>query len=152
MSTDGPTGGKSVEGHAEGLYALAFSHDGKILATGGVAGGLRGNGNDKSIKIWNVEDGRELARLVGHDKGIYSLTFAPDGKSLVAADYDGSMRHWNLDKGQVKATLSLIKRGDRIVGTPVEPWAITPDLKSWAVGTGKSVLWLDIADFTGTEN
>jgi WD40 repeat protein len=141
--------GARLEGHKGTVFALAFAPDGKTLASGPSAGGLTGNEPDKTIKIWDVEKGKERATLVGHLKGIYSVTFAPDSKTLVAADFNGSMKLWDVQKAQVKATLEKVQIGERLRGTPVGPWAIAPDLKTWAVGAGQEVQWLDITGFTG---
>ena len=128
---------------------MTFSPDSKTLATGAYAGGPKGGGEDKSIKLWDVATGKEKATLVGHLKGIYSLTFAPDGKTLLAADYSGSMKLWDPDGARVKATLGKVKAGAKLKGTPVGVWAISPDLRTWAVGAGREVSWLDISEFTG---
>ena len=58
------------------IYALAFSPDGRTLATGGVKG---------SLKLWGVASQRELLNLTGLSSKIVSITFSPDGKKLAAA-------------------------------------------------------------------
>jgi WD40 repeat protein len=147
VATDKPK--IALEGHQGGAFALAFAPDGKTLASGGYGGGMQGGSGDKSIKLWEVATGKKLATLVGHSKGIYSLTFAPDGKTLVAADFNGSMKLWDLNQGTVKATLEKVKRGGELRGMPIGCWAIASDLKHCAAGTDHEVQWLDIADFTG---
>jgi hypothetical protein len=137
----------SVIGHPEGFSAMAFSPDGAILATGGFAGGMKGSGKDKSIKLWNVAECTERTTLLGHSKGIYSLTFGPDGSTLAAVDYTGAINLWDLNEGRPKARLAKIKVGQNLTGTPIGPWAIASDLKTWAAGSGNDVMWLDITDF-----
>jgi WD40 repeat protein len=141
----------TLKGHEGVVSALTFSPDSKTLATGAFAGGPKGGGRDKSIKLWDVATSKEKATLVGHLKGIYSLTFAPDGKALLASDYNGSMKLWDPDEARVKSTLEKIKDGDKPRGTPVGFWAISPDLRTWAVGDGQTVSWLDISDFTAAK-
>ena len=57
------------------MLSLAVSPDGKLLATGGV---------DRTIHLWEVLTGRELARWEAHDSGVTALAFRPDGKTLVS--------------------------------------------------------------------
>jgi uncharacterized protein (TIGR03067 family) len=137
-----------LKGHNGSVFTMAFSPDTKMLASGPFAGGMKGNGDDKSIKIWDVATGEERAVLAGHRKGIYYLMFAPDGKTLLATDFDGSMKLWDVKHARVLATLGRVKIGERIQGTPVGYWAVAADLKTWAVGANKDVQVLDIADFT----
>src|SRR5437868_6479344 len=59
--------------HPGGAIIVAFSPDGKTLASGG---------NDELIGLWNPSTGAELRRFKGHDDGVNALAFAPDGKTL----------------------------------------------------------------------
>src|ERR1700704_1747191 len=59
--------------HGGSLGAVAFSPDGKILATGGMEG---------IIRLWDAADGRELRRLQGHRFGITAVLFFADGRTL----------------------------------------------------------------------
>jgi len=60
-----------------GASCLAFSHDGKLLASGGRNG---------LVYIWNAETGKELSCFGESDKTICSLAFSRDGKSIAAED------------------------------------------------------------------
>ena len=77
----------SVE--AGSVWALAFSHDGTILASAGYLG---------AISLWHLESSTEFMRLQGHRGYVYSLSFTPDGKALASAGQDSTIRLWQLDE------------------------------------------------------
>jgi len=52
--------------------------------------------DDKTIKLWNVETGKEIRTLKGHDELVISVNFSPDGKTLVSGSYDKTIKLWNL--------------------------------------------------------
>jgi WD40 repeat protein len=58
------------------LYSVAFSPDGKWLATGG---------DDRCVRTWNVSTGELVHCLPGHDSAVTSVTFSPDGLRLASA-------------------------------------------------------------------
>src|SRR4051812_34343466 len=60
-------------GHLDSIYALAISHDAKLLASAGI---------DKTIIVWNVPEGKQLYSLKGHSEWIFALAFSPDGRLL----------------------------------------------------------------------
>ena len=51
---------------------------------------------DKTIRIWNVADGKELHKLDGHPDDIYAVAFSPDGKRLASVGYGGNIYVWDV--------------------------------------------------------
>ena len=52
--------------------------------------------NDNTIKLWNVETGQEIRTLRGHGSFVSSVSFSPDGKTLVSGSDDKTIKLWNL--------------------------------------------------------
>lgn len=75
------------------ILCLAFSADGKVLASGEV---------DKKIRLWDVAAGKQRAVLEGHTRQVAALAFSPDGATLLSAGYDRTVRLWDVASGKQK--------------------------------------------------
>jgi WD40 repeat protein/uncharacterized caspase-like protein len=116
----------TLKGHGRAVSKVAFSRDGKLLATGGT---------DNTIKIWDFASQRELVTLTGHTANIESLDFSPDGKLLASASEDGSTFLWDAKTGEHLLTLiSLDDGGEWMAVTPQGLFDGTP--VSW-----NQILW-----------
>jgi len=66
---------------------LAFSPDGKLLASAGAS-------ND--VKLWDVATGKELQPFEGHTSWVRSAAFSPDGRMLASVGLDDTVRFWEV--------------------------------------------------------
>uniref|UniRef100_A0A7C3PKJ0 WD40 repeat domain-containing protein n=1 Tax=Oscillatoriales cyanobacterium SpSt-418 TaxID=2282169 RepID=A0A7C3PKJ0_9CYAN len=96
--------GKKVHTFRLGTYSslstpVAFSPDGKILASGEANG---------KVGLWNPENGQKLRMLTGHHKPVTSIVFSKDGKLLASGGSDGSIRIWETHSGKVQKVVNLL--------------------------------------------
>ena len=113
--------------HEGGVHALAFSPDGKTLASAG---------GDDAVRLWEISTGAELHRLTKHHHGVFGLSFTGDGRTLALGSGDHTVRLWDLATGQESRMLAGHHHGVRAL-------ALSPDDRVLAAaGTGDMIhLW-----------
>jgi WD40 repeat protein len=70
------------------VLAVAFSPDGKQLATGGA---------DRLVRLWEVSSGKPIRTLQGHTMTVTGVAFSPNGKRLATSSLDRTIRIWQLE-------------------------------------------------------
>jgi WD40 repeat protein len=103
-------------GHSSSISALAFSRDGKWLASSGL---------DGSIILWNASTGEQTRRWTTRNSYVTQLVFSPDSKRLVSADDHGNVRGWKFEAAEPEYTLNFHKF--------IRVLAYSGDGQSWAV-------------------
>jgi len=125
-----------LSGHEDSVWDVAFSPDGKFLASGG---------NDGSIIIWDVATRQQIRRLKNHYSSatIYTLAFSPTDKILAAGDGTGAITLYNTETWQ---KIPTILRGH---GSSVLSVKFSGDGKYLVSGgtDGKVIIWT-VADRT----
>lgn len=119
----------ALSSHEGGIWSVAFSPNGKILATGDDNG---------TARLWDLATQQPIgASLAGHGGTVYSVAFSPNGKILATGSEDGTVRLWDVLTGhQFGHTLHNSTKS-------VQSVAFSPNGKILAVGSndGLARLW-----------
>jgi WD40 repeat protein len=134
-SATGPQPVAVLRGHTNGVSGLAFSPDGKALAT---------VGGPRVVRLWNIDTGQTTSTISPKDGGLFGVAFSPDGKTIATCGHrDGTVRIWDTDTGKLVRTLSGHK--DWVYTVAFSPdgktlasgaWDVTARL--WDVATGRA--------------
>lgn len=88
----------TVAKNSTGYNCLVFSPDGKIIATGGCECESEDDSSEPgTIELWNLDTTEKICPLLGHSSEVYSVTFSPDGKTLVSGSDDSTVKIWQRD-------------------------------------------------------
>jgi WD40 repeat protein len=124
------------------VHSLAFSPDGRrALAGSGMENkdGKLGPGGQYVVRLWDLEDGRELGRFEGHSNVISAVAFSLDGRRGLSSSQDGSIRCWNLETGEQLQQYTGKRNCFRSV-------AFSPDGSRALAGGADGCVWLWFLD------
>ena len=85
--------------HEKDINSIDVSPDDKIFATAS---------QDRTIKLFNVENGQPRATLKGHKRGVFSVKFSPKEGFLASGSFDNTIKLWSLRNFECLMVLSLL--------------------------------------------
>ncbi|KAK1182905.1 hypothetical protein B7755_035085 [Streptomyces sp. NBS 14/10] len=133
----GPRRPVTLTGHTARVLDVAYSPDGRIIATGAA---------DKKVMLWDAARGTRLATFTAdtgtEGSGVNAVAFSPDGRTLATANYDGRVTLWNVARRTRMATLTGHTGQVRAV-------TFSPDGRTLAsAGIDQTVMLWDVARHT----
>jgi WD40 repeat protein len=153
---------REIKGHSDTVHGLAFSPDGKVLASCGA-------NKDKSVRLWNPDDGKEIKKLGDHKGSVYSVAFSPDGKYLASCGLgddktESEIKIWDVKAQKEHKVLKVDKAKESLASKAgILDVVFTPDgkkvisagydkvLRVWNVEDGKELKKIDPWDKKKTQ-
>ncbi|MCJ8267937.1 MAG: GTP-binding protein [Psychrosphaera sp.] len=135
---DGLTLLRTLHGHTDIVYGIAFSPDGHKIAS---------SSKDNTIKIWETDSGKNSASLKGNTNNVTSVAFSPDGKKIAAGSTAHTINIWETDSGKKSATLRGHEHSVYSVcfspdGKSIDSGSFDKTIKIWDVGAGATLATL----------
>ena len=133
---------RTLKGHSGWVTAVAFSADGRRLASGSW---------DQTVKFWDVPTGQEASTIASKIKEVQALAFSRDGHWLAAENSSNTVTLWDATTGQKVRTFSSNKPLGVVGSSWVYSIAFSPDgrwlasgvddktVRLWDVETGRAV-------------
>lgn len=123
---------RALEGHTARVCGVSFSPDTRFLASGS---------SDGTVRLWEVETGRQIYIIEGHKGAVHYVCFSPDGQWIASASHDDTARMWDTRSGR---ELRVFRHGYDVWSVCFSPdgrflstSSADHDIRLWEVNTGR---------------
>ncbi len=127
---------KTLHGHLKAVFSVAYSPDGQRIVTGSF---------DRTARLWDAANGRELLVLQGHKHTVRSAAYSPDGQRIVTGSLDCTAKVWEAVTGKELLTLKgHTKTVPSAAFSPDGQWIVTCSMdrtvKLWEAGGNRELI------------
>ncbi|MBD2168091.1 PQQ-binding-like beta-propeller repeat protein [Calothrix membranacea FACHB-236] len=125
----------TLRGHSYSVKAIAVTPNGKQVISVSL---------DCTLKVWNLETGKELFTLSGHSDLVQVIAVTPNGKQVISASDDNTLKVWNLETGKELFTLSGHSHSVNAIAVTLNDKqvisaSLDSTLKVWNLETGEVI-------------
>ena len=92
------------------LFATLFRRTARDISVSAVGHRAVSSGSDGTIRIWDLDTGKQLHALTGHGDSVRAVAVSADGQRAVSCGDDGTVRIWDLDTGEEYARFTSENR------------------------------------------
>jgi WD40 repeat protein len=122
----------TLSGHAEAVRSVAFSPDGRTLASAS---------RDRTIQLRDIATGQEVRTLRGHASEVWGVAFGPDGRVMASAGWDHTVRLWDVATGGELRVLrghsaKILAVAYAVDGRTVASAGVDRTVRTWDAATG----------------
>ena len=134
---------KTLRGHRDTVFGLAYSPDGSLIATAS---------RDTTIRLWDGRTAEYKKTLRGHTGEVDTVAFSPDGLTLVSGSSDDTIRLWDVATGTTKLQFNGLSYSIPVVayfpdGSKIASGTLEGEIHVWDALTGQH-----ITSYTGHVN